>query len=90
MYNVSIRSVGSADLVTPQQYIIIMESCYIVWILLSICGIVSNIINIKTFIIMGVGDGVTVSLLALSIFDLLYVITSQSIGFAAIFDPCIN
>ncbi|CAG5124026.1 unnamed protein product [Candidula unifasciata] len=86
MNNVTILRLAYPGLIiTLQQYVIIIESCSFVWTILSVWGIVSNIVNIKTFIIMGIGDGVTVSLLALSIFDLLYVTASLCLGVAIIF-----
>ncbi|CAG5131416.1 unnamed protein product [Candidula unifasciata] len=67
-------------LVTNTQYILIMEFYSEVGTVLSFFGIVSNIINIRTFCAMGLNDGITVSFLCLSIFDLIYLIPSFSLG----------
>ncbi|BFZ09363.1 hypothetical protein BsWGS_12402 [Bradybaena similaris] len=47
-------------------------------------GIISNVINIITFIAMGLADGVTVSFLTLSFFDLTYVVVSFCLGITTI------
>lgn len=73
------------SLVSDAQYISVMESCAIVWTVLSVLGIISNIINIRTFIAMGLTDGITVSFLALAIFDLTYLVCSLSLGISVAF-----
>lgn len=72
-------------IVTTEQYIIILESSYVIWLVLSVPGIISNVINIRIFLTMGLRDGVTVSFLALSISDLIYVLVSFSIGISVAF-----
>ncbi|CAG5127964.1 unnamed protein product [Candidula unifasciata] len=84
MANATNLPVTNSDLMTTQQFFIVAESCAIVWAALSIFGIISNTINIKIFIIMGMGDSGTVSLLALSIFDLLYSIIALCAGVSGI------
>ncbi|CAG5127962.1 unnamed protein product [Candidula unifasciata] len=73
------------SLVSNAQYISVMESCAIVWTILSVLGIISNIINIRTFVAMGLTDGITVSFLALAIFDLSYLVCSLSLGISVAF-----
>lgn len=70
---------------TIEQYLIVNDSCSVVWIILSLIGIVSNIIIIKTFITMGLNDGVIISFLALAVFDLSYLIVSFCLGVATVF-----
>lgn len=74
-----------SDLLTGEQYIIIMESCSIVWIVLSFLGIISNVINVRTFIIMGLHDGMTLSFMVLSVFDMAYLIASFCLGVSVSF-----
>ncbi|CAG5128751.1 unnamed protein product [Candidula unifasciata] len=71
MQNTTLHGVISAS-----QYVIIMTFFAVAWTLVSFMGIISNVINIKTFVAMGLNDGVTVSFLALSVFDLTYVASS--------------
>ncbi|CAG5127965.1 unnamed protein product [Candidula unifasciata] len=59
-------------IVTREQYIIILEYAIEMGTFLSFWGIISNIIVIKTFVEMGIYDGVVVSFLSLAIFDLIY------------------
>jgi hypothetical protein len=67
-------------LMSDDQYIIIMASCSVMLTVVSILGSASNIINIRTFIAMGLTDGVTVSFLLLSIFDLSFLVVSFCYG----------
>lgn len=78
-------TIVTVALITDKQYVIILESSAVVWTVLSLLGVVSNVINIRIFVAMGVKDGVTVSFLALAIFDLIYLITSLSLGISVIF-----
>ncbi|CAG5132555.1 unnamed protein product [Candidula unifasciata] len=72
------------DLVTDKHYIIIIECTSDIGTIFAFLGVISNII-IRTFIAMGLSDGVTVSFLALAIFDLTYLIASLSLGVAVVF-----
>jgi hypothetical protein len=76
---------SNIGLMTQAQYIMMLESCYVVWIGMALLGVVSNIINIRVFILMGLHDGVTVSFLALAIFDLTYLISSISLSVSVAF-----
>ncbi|CAG5124025.1 unnamed protein product [Candidula unifasciata] len=67
-------------LVTNVQYTFIMEFCSEAGTILAFIGIISNVINIRIFCSMGLTDGITVSFLSLSIFDLAYLIPSFSMG----------
>lgn len=78
--NLTNQMVATLGLVTEEQYLVVNDSCAFVWALLSFLGIISNIINIRIFIAMGLNDGVIVSFLALAIFDLAYLIVSFSLG----------
>lgn len=76
MISSTIHVIVFLGIVTDGQYAIIVIFCCLTWIVLSLLGIVSNVINIKTFVAMGLNDGVTVSFLALSVFDLIFLIAS--------------
>ncbi|BFZ09725.1 hypothetical protein BsWGS_12764 [Bradybaena similaris] len=80
MVNNTTITVLLSGLVTHEQYVYIMEFYCEVGTILSFIGIVSNIINIRIFAAMGLTDGITISFLSLSIFDLAYLITSFSLG----------
>lgn len=67
-------------LVSHQQYLYILESYCEALTVHAFVGIVSNIINIRTFCAMGLTDGITVSFLSLSIFDLAYMVPSFLLG----------
>lgn len=58
------------------QYNINLLFFCVTWTIFSHLGISSNIINIKTFVAIGLNDSVTVSFLALSVFYLIYVVTT--------------
>ncbi|XP_035826000.1 uncharacterized protein LOC118477795 [Aplysia californica] len=58
-------------LMSLNDYIVAQQVVAYSGILISIFGTVSNCINIKTFLAMGIRDGVIVSFLSLSISDLL-------------------
>lgn len=83
--NITTQTVVPRGLVSEEQYVSVMESYSVVWTVLSLLGVISNIINIRVFIAMGLGDGVTVSFLALAIFDLTYLIASFSLGVSVAF-----
>ncbi|CAG5128752.1 unnamed protein product [Candidula unifasciata] len=85
MTNNTIVRVSFHGLVTSDQYAYFMEFYSEVGTLLSFIGIVSNIINIITFVAMGLTDGITVSFLCLSIFDLAYLIPSFALGISIAF-----
>lgn len=68
------------DIVSAEQYRIVMETCWPVWMLLSLVGAVSNIINIRIFIVMGLNDGVIVTFLALAFTDLIYLLITFTFG----------
>ncbi|CAG5124028.1 unnamed protein product [Candidula unifasciata] len=72
-------------IISRYDYYVIATFLPVSWTLLSLCGIVCNVINIITFVAMGLNDGVTVSFLALTIFDLTYVNASFCIGIASCF-----
>lgn len=72
-------------LVSQGMYLDVMESYSVVWTVLSLLGVLSNIINIRVFVAMGLSDGVTISFLALAIFDLIYLIASLSLGTSVAF-----
>jgi hypothetical protein len=74
-----------STLLTLFQFIATMEMCYIVSFLISVIGVISNIINIKVFVAMGLHDGVTVSFLGLAIFDLAYLLSSLSLSVSTAF-----
>lgn len=67
-------------LISRQQYIIILEYAAEMGTILSFLGVVANIIIIRTFVAMGISDGVIVSFLSLAIFDLTYLIAGVSLG----------
>ncbi|CAG5127966.1 unnamed protein product [Candidula unifasciata] len=83
MNNNTVYTTVLLDIVSNYQYIIVVIVCSVSWIILSLLGIASNMINIITFVAMGLNDGVTVSFLALSFFDLMYVIASFCLGLAS-------
>uniref|UniRef100_A0A0B6ZK51 G-protein coupled receptors family 1 profile domain-containing protein n=1 Tax=Arion vulgaris TaxID=1028688 RepID=A0A0B6ZK51_9EUPU len=83
--NLTNKNVVFIGLITEKQYIIILQSCSIVWTTLSLGGAISNVINIRTFIAMGLSDGITVTFLTLAIFDLAYLIVSFSLGVVVVF-----
>ncbi|BFZ09723.1 hypothetical protein BsWGS_12762 [Bradybaena similaris] len=85
MGNITNDTFTTFDLVTDTQYVIIIECTSDVGTILAFMGVITNIINIVTFIDMGLNDGVTVSFLALAIFDLTYLIASLSLGIAVVF-----
>uniref|UniRef100_A0A2C9LKG9 G-protein coupled receptors family 1 profile domain-containing protein n=1 Tax=Biomphalaria glabrata TaxID=6526 RepID=A0A2C9LKG9_BIOGL len=67
------------------------EQIYVVWmfawilLFLGVFGVITNAISIRTFLTMGLTDGVTLSFFVLSVADLLYVVSSMSMGFFSIF-----
>ncbi|CAG5132329.1 unnamed protein product [Candidula unifasciata] len=67
-------------LVTREQYILILEYAAEMGTVLSLLGVISNIIIIRTFVTMGINDGVIVSFLSLAVFDLFYLIAGVSLG----------
>ncbi|CAG5124030.1 unnamed protein product [Candidula unifasciata] len=75
MHNFTIKSTHMQGIMDESQYNTVLLFFCVTWIIFSLLGIVSNVINIKTFIAMGLKDSVTVSFLALSVFDMTYVVT---------------
>lgn len=71
---------ATTGLATEFHFLIVMETCSPIWILLSANGILLNAVSIRTFILMNLTDGVTVSLLFTAVFDLAYFLISFSIG----------
>ncbi|XP_059153486.1 uncharacterized protein LOC131939289 [Physella acuta] len=61
-------------LVTDQDYILMCGIINILSVMVSVPGCVGNILAIKTFIRMGLKDGVTISFMFLSLSDLLYLL----------------
>lgn len=85
MDHITIENTTVHDIISNNQFLIVLDFCAVTWTLFSVLGIISNVINIKIFLYMGLKDGITVSFLALSIFDLTYVIASFCIGISAAF-----
>lgn len=73
------------SLITYKQYIMIMELNAEIGTVFADVGVIANIINIKTFIAMGLSDGVIISFFVLAVFDLAYLIASECLGVAVIF-----
>ncbi|CAG5124024.1 unnamed protein product [Candidula unifasciata] len=84
MFNNTQNDLSFRGLVTNMQYFLFMEFYSEVGTVLSFIGIVSNIINIRIFCAMGLADGITVSFLCLSIFDLAYLIISFALGISIV------
>ncbi|BFZ09728.1 hypothetical protein BsWGS_12767 [Bradybaena similaris] len=80
MSNYTGISISFRGLVTHQQYAFILELYCEALTIHSFIGIVSNIINIRTFCAMGLTDGITVSFLSMSLIDLAYMIASFLLG----------
>ncbi|CAG5124027.1 unnamed protein product [Candidula unifasciata] len=85
MYNISVKHLTCFDVISNEEYAIILIFCTATWSVFSLCGIISNFINIKTFVAMGLNDGITVSFLALSIFDFAYLVFSFCLGISSAF-----
>ncbi|CAG5129864.1 unnamed protein product [Candidula unifasciata] len=88
MYNATEQIIFFRDIVSYDEYIIFIIMCTVVYITLSFFGIISNTMNMATFIAMGLNDGVTISFLVLSFFDLIYILTSFSLGITVAFSTC--
>ncbi|CAG5127963.1 unnamed protein product [Candidula unifasciata] len=73
------------SLITYEQYIMIMELSANFGTVFAGVGVIANLINIKTFIAMGLTDGVIMSFFALALFDLAYLISALCLGIAVIF-----
>ncbi|KAI8795410.1 fMet-Leu-Phe receptor [Biomphalaria glabrata] len=67
---------------SPGQLIAGMQVCSVFWAFISAFGIVANVINIRTFISMGLTDGMTISFLILSITDLKFLLVSMALSFS--------
>ncbi|CAG5124029.1 unnamed protein product [Candidula unifasciata] len=74
--NSTTKATNLARIMNESQYSIVLLFFCVAWTICSMLGIASNVINIKTFVAMGLNDSVTVSFLTLSVFDLAYVITT--------------
>lgn len=72
MANTMTHMSSAISLVTVEHYMLVLETSWPVWTLLSFLGAVSNVINIKTFIVIGLKDNMIVSFLLLSVIDLAY------------------
>ncbi|BFZ09730.1 hypothetical protein BsWGS_12769 [Bradybaena similaris] len=80
MSNNTRDSFSFGGFITHEQYALILEVYSEALIIESFLGFVSNIINIRTFCAMGLADGITVSFLSLSIFDLMLLAPSLLLG----------
>ncbi|CAG5124032.1 unnamed protein product [Candidula unifasciata] len=63
-------------IIDETQFSILEMAACVSFTIFALLGIISNVINIKTFIAMGLKDSVTVSFLALSLFDLAYLVST--------------
>ncbi|XP_059175059.1 uncharacterized protein LOC131955102 [Physella acuta] len=65
------------------DYLVVVGVICLIRGVLSLLGCVGNVINLVTFVSMGLGDGVTVSFLFLSVSDLAYLVTvtASSVAF---------
>ncbi|XP_059157005.1 uncharacterized protein LOC131941642 [Physella acuta] len=85
MENSTLRDLSNSSMfLTFEQYLVMMFSCCILYVLVSTFGILTNIINIRTFILMGLKDAMTVSFLLLSISDLSLSVVSLVTGFGGV------
>lgn len=84
-YIVTNKTVSYLGVITDKDLLVITEFSLALGMIFALLGLGSNIINIRTFIAMGVSDGITVSFLALSIFDLTSMIAAVSLGISTTF-----
>lgn len=80
MKNITKQIVAAVGLGTEEDFVIVIETCSPLWSIMSLGGALSNVVNIKTFIVMGLNDGVTISFLALAGIDLAYLLISLFFG----------
>lgn len=85
MINYTINNINLLGFIDESQYNIILLFFCVIWTVFSLLGIISNVINIKIFIAMRLNDSVTVSFLALSVFDLTYVVTTLCFAISSAF-----
>ena len=67
----------NTDLVFAYEFHVLTKFIYHIWISIALFGLVSNILNIVVFIKIGLKDNVTITLLFLSISDLLNTIINS-------------
>lgn len=85
MNNLTVRDASSSNVVfTFEQFLLGMFSCSVMYVIVSAFGILTNLINIRTFIIMGLNDAMTVSFLLLSVSDLTFLVVSLGAGVGGI------
>ncbi|XP_059163989.1 uncharacterized protein LOC131946949 [Physella acuta] len=71
--------------ISDEQEIYLHWMFAILFMVVAIFGVLSNAVNIRTFVTMGVEDGVTVSFLVLSVSDLVFVLATISMGILTAF-----
>ncbi|CAG5128753.1 unnamed protein product [Candidula unifasciata] len=76
MKNVTNNDISLPGIVNESQYNTVLIFICAGFTIFAFFGIISNAVNIKTFFAMGLKDSVTVSFLALSVFDLTYLIST--------------
>lgn len=73
----------SSTIFTFEQYLLTLVPSCVIYVAVSTFGIISNIINIRTFVAMGLKDAMTVSFLLLSVSDCTFSVVSLALGIAS-------